>query len=164
MAKSNKQSAKRFTIRSSKGYMIEIVAILILLIPIMLCLVDIAVMVVTAMINDTTCTNIARIASSGEPSEVQERVQAALERSKVDNALISNLRLADGYPKNDDSVSTEPSEVTGPVNGKVTVRIAVDVHPPFLIKHVMQNQSCTMHAEQTFPYTYIRKGTSEVPN
>jgi len=150
--------------RNANGSLIELMAALIVIIPIVLCLFDIGVMVITAMVNDSTCRSVARLASAGEPTDVQQRVEAALKRAEVHNAVLTNLRLVEGYPRNDDQVVMAKGAVTGPVNGKVTVRIAVDVHPPFLIKHVMQQQTITMHSEQTFPYTYVRKGSSELPN
>lgn len=165
MVRSNSwQSSANRQHRNANGSLIELMAALIVIIPIVLCLFDIGVMVITAMVNDSTCRSVARLASAGEPKDVQKRVEAALKRAEVHNAVLTNMRLEAGYPRNDDEVVMEEGAVTGPVNGKVTVRIAVDVHPPFLISHVMQQQSITMHSEQTFPYTYVRKGSSEIPN
>lgn len=158
------QQRKQSNFRNSHGYTLEMFAGIIVLIPILLCLFDIGVMLVTAQMNDTTCRNVARIASSGEPQDVQTRVEAAIKQAQVNNSLVTNLRLDQGYPLNDANVSLTRGAGTEPVNGKVTVRIAVDVHPPFLISHVMQHQAITMHAEQTYPYTYVRHGSSELPN
>ncbi len=165
MTRSNSwQQRKSLNLRNSHGSAIEMVAAIVVIIPILLCLFDIGVMLVTAQVNDSTCRNIARIASSGEPQDVRTRVEAAIDRAKVNNSIMTNLRLDSGYPMNDALVALNKGAVTGPVNGKVTVRIAVDVHPPFLISHVMQDQAITMHAEQTYPYTYVRQGSDELPN
>jgi hypothetical protein len=157
-------SAKRRNSRNIQGSFIELGAALIVIIPIILCLFDIAILITTAVMSDSLCRNAARIASSGEPSDVHSRVQAALDQAKVQNPIVSNLRLAAGYPVNDNNVSLVQTGVTGPVNGTVTVKIAVDVHPPFLISHVLPNQVITMNAQQTFPYTFIRKNANEDPN
>lgn len=151
--------SKTKKVRSSRGTAIELTLGITLLIPILLMFIDCGFLVLGATLNDSICRNAARAASSGDPADADRRIESVLARSRSQNGPIRNVRVAAGYPINEGVNNNN----IGPVGGQITVRTTMDVQLPAPIQFINISQ-VTLSAQQTFPYTFVRRGTEPNPN
>jgi hypothetical protein len=141
---------------------IELVAGLMILIPIVLSLIDIAVFVMGVSLNDSVCRDATRAAASGPPDKIahgqpKQRAEMVVKRSyKTEGAI----RLSPDVDIRENIREPLPSEpYGGPVDGEVTVSTTVNVHPPFLVSVFCGSSGITFKSEQTFPYTWVMPST-----
>ncbi|HNA74249.1 MAG TPA: hypothetical protein PKW73_12970, partial [Candidatus Obscuribacter sp.] len=104
---------------------------LIILVPIVLVLFDLAVIVLGVQINDSTCREAARVASIGDPTDCDKRARAVVARANAQgSSMLSNFQMFSC------TSTVTPAQVNamklnfgGPVSGTVTVVTRVDIHP-----------------------------------
>lgn len=151
------RTAKRNNLGQS---IIELVVGLIVAVPVLLILVDCAVLVNGAQLGDVSCQDAARIAASGDPNSCKQRVDVYM--GKVNSRLkgmVSNFEL------DNQGIETSPANVGpeiqmlkeygGLVRGTVTVRTTIDVSP-FFVKIVYNGKKpLVLRSQHTFPFTYI---------
>jgi hypothetical protein len=152
---------------------VELCVGLMVLVPIVLLVFDLAVIVMAVQVNDSTCREAARVAASGNlgdlgppkslplnGSDIYKRADAVVKRANTQSAgILSNFKLQ--------SVTTTPPEASiaatitslgvtgGPVSGTVTVVTTVEVRP-FLVKYAYSGGApLVFQSAQSFPFTFV---------
>ena len=142
---------------------VEMIAGLVVLIPIILTLFDLGCIISGVLVNDTVCRDIARAVSESDPASAKQRAeQLVVQANKKSGSVVSQYSLV-GDPQNADLVVPAP-EVGGLVKGTVTVRTRVEIRPPFLVGVVYGGQGLNFDSQQTFPYTFSMPAKGEDPN
>jgi len=137
----------------------------IVLIPIVLVLFDLAVIVLGVQTNDATCRDAARAAASGDPQNATARAQAIVSRANARShgQIVSNFAMVGGANVNIINQPTPQMEQTtgtmvnpgGPITGTVTVTTKVEIRP-FVVQIVYTGQSpLIFQSRQTFPISYV---------
>ncbi|HMY03648.1 MAG TPA: hypothetical protein PKA48_09850 [Candidatus Obscuribacter sp.] len=156
-------SSNRFRPRGQSS--VELVAGLIILVPIVLVLFDLAVIVLGVQINDSTCREAARVASIGDPTDCDKRARAVVARANAQgSSMLSNFQMFSC------TSTVTPAQVNamklnfgGPVSGTVTVVTRVDIHP-FVVHYAYSGGApITFQATQTYPFTYVVPNTAGGP-
>lgn len=144
---------------------VELCAGLFILVPLVLVLFDLAVIVIGVQVNDQTCRQAARSASSGSPATAYDRAQAIIARANAQgSSMLSRFTLA-GFTLNPASVITDVttpplSIYGGTVSGTVTVETTVEVRP-FIVPYVYSGGApLVFRSSQTFPFTYVVPNTA----
>jgi hypothetical protein len=156
---------------------VELAAGLIVLIPILLALLDLAMIIIAVQVNDTVCRDAARAASSGRPADftssmgvqkanAMERAQGVVKRAKASSGgYIAQLNIipSESGPTFVDPGNPGPDpNFGGAYNGSYHVTTEVTVNVPAYVPKVME-PSYTFRARQEFPITFVEKN-STTPN
>lgn len=155
------QLRKRYRGQSS----VELVCGLIVLIPIVLVLFDLAVIVVGVQINDSTCREAARVASIGDPTDANKRAAAVVARAnKQGSSMLSNFVLVSCTSTvTAAQVTALKASFGGPVSGTVTAVTEVDIKP-FVVQYAYSGGApLKFRATQTYPFTYVVPNTAGGP-
>ncbi len=149
---------KQNNIKRSVGFSsLELVVTTMLFIPLTIFSLDLSIIVFGVQINNDTCKEIARVASSGAPANAQTRATAILnQRSRTTKSFIT-LKLADlrSTVTPDQAKALEP--LGGPIDGSVTAMTEVQVRPLLIDKII--NGPISFRASYTIPYTYVVPNT-----
>lgn len=154
--------AKYRSARSRGQSTVELCAGLIILVPLVLVLFDLAVIVIGVQVNDQTCRQAARAASSGDPATARQRADAIIARANQQgSSMLSNFTL-DQFIFNPGTVLTDTDALRasnggfgGTVSGTITVETTVEIRP-FIVPQVYSGGApLTFRASQTFPFTYL---------
>lgn len=142
---------------------VELCAGLFLLVPLVLVLFDLAVIVIGVQVNDQTCRQAARSASSGNPATAYDRAQAIIARANAQgSSMLSRFTLA-GFSFNPGTVIADANNLVpygGTVSGTVTVQTTVEVRP-FIVPYVYSGGApLVFRSSQTFPFTYVVPNTA----
>ncbi len=153
--------------RKKKGQSLaELGAGMMVFVPVILLLIDCAVIMIGVSTNEALCRDAARAASSGPPGAMSsgnhtvgssglpyKRALAVVKdiynlggMVKVKETLLVNEELHEPLPQVPQG---------GPVIGQVTVETTIDVFPPFLIKIFAENGTYQFKNTQSYPYTYV---------
>lgn len=143
---------------------VELCAGLLILVPLVLVLFDLAVIVIGVQVNDQTCRQAARSASSGDPASAQQRAEAIIARanqqgsSMLSNFTLSNFTLSPSTILADtDALRFTNGGFGGTVSGTVTVQTSVEIRP-FIVPVVYSGGApLVFTASQTFPFTFLVK-------
>lgn len=125
---------------------IELIAGVMVLIPLVLFLVDACIITVCSFKNDSICREACRAAASGDPKSCESNAKAEVE--KANTGGFATYSLTSATAKN---VET-PASGHGLVSGSVTVNTSAMVHAPFVIGLIVPNFK--LDTEQSFPITY----------
>lgn len=145
--------------------LIEVTVGIIVLVPVVICLIDLAVILLGVQTNDANCRNAARAAASGDPSEATFRAQTVMARSSMqaNPPLISGSKLSTTVDvKVISQPITEPDIATGkqispggPITGTATVTSEVQIRP-FVVHMVYGGKlPLTFTSKQSFPISYV---------
>lgn len=150
-------------LRGNSGqHSFELVAGLLVLVPVVLYTIDYAVVLYAGAMNDNCCTAAARAAASGPPtyytnsggSTPTTRAQAVLAKVSQPGGVI---RMQDSVHVAENITQPYPSTGTGgfggPILGNVTVKTQCNVYPPFALPFVPS--SLSLYTSQTFPWTWV---------
>lgn len=151
--------------RRSGQSLIEVTAGLVVLVPVLLVLVDLAVIMYGVQLNDTACHNAAQAAAAGEPAEAQYRVQTVLNQvnSRTAGELVSHFALdapvefkieAAPIPYRDPmtGMTVNPG---GVITGTATVITTVEVRP-FIVYRVYGGRlPLKFSCRQCIPIRYV---------
>jgi hypothetical protein len=160
-------TTRRFTRRQKGQSLFELVAGLMVFVPIILLLIDCAVIMMGVSINDAACHDAARAASSGPPatstSGAEHPVGPASSPYKRALTVVKDVYSAGGLVRISHSLSVRealsdpvPQVPTGgPVIGQVTVQTTASVSPPFLLRVFVENGVFEFKNTQRYPYTYV---------
>ena len=133
--------------KASRGQStVEMIAGVMVIIPLILFLVDASIITVCSFKNDSLCREACRAAASSDPKDCQQIAGREIEKANTGgfakyslvNAKASNVEV--------------PASGHGLVSGSVSVRTAGLVHAPFVIGLVVPNFK--VESEQSFPITY----------
>lgn len=134
---------------------IELIAGLIVLIPVVLVLFDLSAIAIAVQANDSACREAARAAALGPPPEFNSRAQVILTKAnqKSYGSMVSNFQMvslsSNAFP------STIPKGFSGPITGTITVKTQVDIKP-FIVQWAYAGQSpLQMRSIQTYPISYV---------
>lgn len=135
---------------------IEVIAGILVLIPIALFAIDGVTLFMGASLNSQVCRDAARAAANGPPTVMsptltpRQRAEAVVRRTQKNEGAV---RLQPDVVCRESVTRVPTPPWGGIVEGTVTVTTAVDVYPPFLLKCTMPR--VTLRNEQTFPFTYV---------
>lgn len=139
---------------------VELCVGLICLIPIILVLIDLAIIVIAQQLNDTLCRDAARIAAGGAPELIATRAQRVLDEGfKGGEGYITSITLvsaAANIPAGGDPGIT--SIYGGPIQGTVSVETDMLVKIPASVPPLPQ--TVNLHSKNVFPITFNRPNTS----
>ncbi|MDX2107608.1 MAG: hypothetical protein SFY67_14500 [Candidatus Melainabacteria bacterium] len=150
--------------RSKKAQsLVELCVGLLVLVPIILIFFDLAVIVIGVQVNDQTCKQAARAASSGDPVSANQRAQAIVARANQQgSSMLSNFTLT-GTTFNPATLIADRNALNpygGTVSGTVTVSTTVDIRP-FLVPYVYSGGApLTFRSAQTYPFTFVVPNTA----
>lgn len=149
--------------RNRRGQsIVELVAGVILIVPVVLLLIDLAALVLGVTSNDNLCREAARVASAGDPDQANQRAQQVVAQANATKGGIIAQYVLDRAQAN--VIGTRPDGTTGGVvQGNVEVETTVVVAPPFLLNAVNNRQAFQFKTHQAFPITFYVKQTVQ-PN
>jgi hypothetical protein len=143
--------------RASGVSTIELVIGLIIAVPVILLLVDLALVVFAVQVNDSTAREAARVAASGDPQFAQQRASMIIDKANAGSSgIISNFKLVSVTFSPTDLLADEARLVPlgGTINGTVSIKTQVDVKP-FAVEFAYSAKSPLQFvSQQTFPFTY----------
>lgn len=144
--------------------MIELCAGLIILVPIIMGLVDLAFIIASMQINDAACRDAARAAAAGPPDQAFQRASGVAAASNRTSGYIIGPTI------NQSDVSTNPAQIPppgpfgGPYQGTVRVKSHVFLNMPVPLPFVPQTMNrMEFVAQQEFPITYVAPNTATIP-
>lgn len=157
--------------RNSGSSAVELVAGIIVLIPVFFFILDVGVCIMAAMTNDTICREAARAAAGGRPENFSNGSGAALNKDSLDRAkqlvknsktggYISKLKLIEENShtywtgEKDPSVPRPDKQGGGPWGGQYWVTTEVVVSLPASVPNILPS-SCTFQSRQAFPMTKV---------
>jgi hypothetical protein len=145
--------------------LIEVTVGIVVLIPAILVLLDLAMILYGVQLNESTCRNAVRAAASGDPEESKYRAQAVIDRvnERTYGHLVSEYKLVmpvetkivNQPAMEKDPDSGRPVCTGGPITGFIGITTEVEIKP-FIVHLVYGGQSpLKFRARQTFPISYI---------
>jgi len=135
--------------------MIEMCAGLIILLPVIFTVFDLAVIVMALQTNDSACREAARLAATGDPLLANDRASAAVARANENNSqLANNFSLVSCILSVPKAQLTALSASGGQANGSVTVITQVDIYP-FIVHWAYGGvKPLQFGSQETFPFSY----------
>jgi hypothetical protein len=156
-------AALRATRRKPGQSLVELCCGLLVLIPLVLVLFDLAVIVIGVQVNDQTCRQCARAAASGDPNTAMQRVEAIISRANQQgSSMLSNFQLntLTFNPPTTPADATALIPYGGTLSGTVTVALTVNI-TPFIVPYVYSGGApLTFQSVQTYPFTYVVPNTA----
>lgn len=125
---------------------VELIAGVIVIIPLVLFLIDASIITVCSFKNDSICREACRAAASVDPKDCESSAKA--EVAKANTGGFAQYSLVSAKANNVEV----PATGHGLVSGNVSVRTAGIVHAPFVIGLVVP--TFKVESEQSFPITY----------
>jgi len=150
--------------RANSGQsIVELVAGLIALIPVIMALLDIAVVYSGISLNDSICRDAARVAAAGDPTNTTQMMNRATQ-------VIKNVYKPGGYvvlnttPKQviiDPSIPfVAPNPTTGGTyNGNILVQTEVTVNLPASVPNITPSQ-LVFDSQASYPITFVAQPAS----
>lgn len=159
----NKVSKRTFRGQS----LAELAAGMLVFVPIILLLIDTAVIMIGVSSNEAVCRDAARAAASGPCAEMLAGPERSVGPSgtpyKRAVAIVKEVYLLGGLVKVRQNpvvkeLLKEPlpgSARGGPLIGQVSVQTTCEVYPPFLIRAFVEHGVYLFKNTQIYPYTYV---------
>ena len=148
-------SRSRHSHRSRGVSMIELCVGLIVLLPVIFTVFDLAVIVIALSTNDGACREAARLAATGDPLLANQRAGAAVARANETNSqLANNYALVSCVLSVPNAQLLSLAATGGQAAGSVTVTTQVDIYP-FIVHWAYAGIKPLQFASQeTFPFAY----------
>jgi hypothetical protein len=158
-----RESAKR---RARGQGLVELCAGLVVGIPIVLATMDLGIICLAALINDSVCQQSARAAASGPPAGDQpgpshsvasnetpyQRTLSVIKRQVPTRMPIK----VDENPVLVETIRDFPTpDMGGAVDGEITVATKVTVLPPFVLGNFFSPSGVSLRSSHTVPITYV---------
>ena len=158
--------------RSNGQSLLELSVGLTVAVPIMLLLIDCAMIALGAGTNDAVCRDAARAAASGPPGQLiasanrtvpgaeppNQRAVAVIKRVYQSNLPMKLRETVNVVESVNGPVPAAP--LGGPVSGKVAVQTTVDIYPPFLVGAYLGAGGLEFKSRHSYPYTYVVPNTT----
>ncbi len=154
--------------RKSKGQSLaELGAGMMVFVPVILLLIDCAVIMLGVSANEAACRDAARAASSGPPAALSASAMHTVGPGSMPYkralSVVKDIYAPAGMVKIKDQLTVKEglknplplAPEGGPVIGQVSVETTVEVYPPFLIRVFAENGTYTFKNTQSYPYTYV---------
>ena len=150
--------------RASAASIAELGAALIVVIPIVLILIDTAMLAIGVSINDSCCRDAARAAAAGPPAEATTGERNAGPGSEpykraldvVKNVWVTNLpmKVKDELKVREKIQDYPLAELGGAMDGEVGVETTIEVNPPCLVGAIV-GHSISFKSFHSVNYTYV---------
>ena|SRR5579883_250855 len=155
---------------ASGVHLVELLAGLIVLVPLVLYGIDYACLLYAGQLNATGCAGACRSAANGPPACYTSDRNTPSARAK---AFLSRMHSAGGiivmkktvgcvesvqppYPPTAGGSESKTTYYGGSVTGQVTIKTRCDVFPPFALPFVTKH--ATLYATQSYPITWVMPG------
>ncbi len=150
--------------RKAGQSMIELCAGLIILVPIILGLVDLAFLIAAMQVNDAACRDAARAAAAGPPTEAFQRASGVAQATNRTQGYIKGPTVTQSDVTTNPASIADPGPFGGPYQGTVRVKTHVQLTMPVPIPFIPQTtQPMEFVAQQEFPITYVKPNTATIP-
>jgi len=144
--------------------MIELCAGLIILVPIIMGLVDLAFIIAAMQINDAACRDAARAAAAGPPAEAHQRASGVAAASSRTAGYIVGPTIAASDVTTNPATVADPGPFGGPYQGTVRVKSHVFLNMPVPLPFVPATvNKMEFVAQQEFPITYVKPNSATIP-
>jgi Flp pilus assembly protein TadG len=136
--------------------MIELCVGLIVLLPVVFTVFDLAVIVVALGTNDEACREAARLAAAGDPLLASQRAGAAVARAneKV-SKMANNFTLVSCVLSVPNSQLLALQGQGGQASGSVTVTTQVDIYPFIVHWAYAGTKPLKFASQETYPFSYM---------
>lgn len=146
--------------------MIELVAALIVFIPVFLAVADLVFIGIGASVNDSVCRLAAEAAAAGPPSTSnapstrqlsagQSGYDIAVSVIKVHQPTKLPAQVSDKPTVSEQLTDVPPPQQGGAVDGEVSVTTTVVVTPPFIIGAFAGKDGLSLSSKHVVPFTYV---------
>ncbi|MBX9771824.1 MAG: hypothetical protein K2X29_10660 [Candidatus Obscuribacterales bacterium] len=143
---------------------IELCAGLIVLVPIIMALVDLAFVIASMQVNDAACRDAARAAAAGPPTEAFQRASGVAAASYRGGGYIKGPTIGSSDVTTNPASIPDPGPFGGPYQGTVRVKSHVELTMPVPIPFVAATMNkIDFVAQQEFPITYVKPNTATIP-
>lgn len=161
--------------RKQTGHnMVELVAGLIVGIPLLLCLIDLAFIAMGAAANDSVCHEASEAAASGPPSTdvAPSTRQLAAGQSGFDRAVsVIKVHQPTSVPAkvseqpvvSEVLIDVPPQDQGGPIDGEISVTTTVTITPPFLVGAYFGESGINLSSKHVAPFTYVVRKVKVTP-
>jgi len=135
--------------------MIELCVGLIVLLPVIFTVFDLAVIVIALSTNDSACREAARLAATGDPLLARKRADAAVARANENNSqLANNFAVVSCVLTVPNAQLVSLAATGGQAVGSVTVTTQVDIYP-FIVHWAYAGiKPLTFASQETYPFSY----------
>lgn len=161
--RSNRKFLKLGPRSGSAQSFIELSIGIVILVPVLLVLLDLAVMIFGVEANDSNCRKAARAAAAGDPSFAQARAETALGNDGRNLGMVTyshlvgtvGVKVLSQPEAEQDIASGKEIFPGGPVIGSTTVSTEIQVRP--IIVHVLYGAKSPMSftSTHTFPISHV---------
>lgn len=135
---------------------VELVTGIIIFVPIVLLLIDVALLAMCSTTNDSVCRESARAAAKVPPDQSEARAQQVIVTANNNAGTVANYQLSScTATQNAYNFIQNPPQQGGIVPGEVTVNTTCQVHPLTILNVIDGGKPITFNATQTFPFTYV---------
>ena len=127
------------------------------MLPIILVLVDLAIITTAIQVNDAACRDAARVAAAGEPLpiNIENRAKQAIKQAYQSGGYITGPNLIEA--KAIDIVAPDAT-YGGPYQGRVSVETEIVVRVPASIPGLTP-ETVKLHSKQEFPVTFVKQNS-----
>ena len=127
---------------------VELIAGIIVLIPIVFIVIDLSIIVMASFKNESICREACRAAASSDPKDCLTPAKAEVDKYNQPGGFATFA--LNGNPQ---TTNVElPSSGHGQVSGTVSLKTTATVHAPFIVGFFVP--TCKLDSEQSFPITY----------
>lgn len=147
---------RRSSSRSGQA-LVELAAGLIVVIPLLLIVIDCAIICIGASLNDSVCRDAARAAASGPPSNLNPGAPTQRAVTVIKHIYYSSMpmKVREAIVIAENVRDVPPQFMGGGVDGDVTLQTTIDIYPPFLVRAIGAKQ-VVLKSKHTVPITYVR--------
>lgn len=155
----DKQKIRKYRLNGQST--IEMIAGVIVIMPVILFLFDLAVVLLSVQVNDAACRDAARAAAAGPPSQLTDRANTIVNNFYKSGGYISKIEvIPNGTQAN---ITATPDPVYGgPYTGTAQVTTKMTINVPVTVKGILPTQ-VQLNAVHSMPITYIAPNTSGAP-
>jgi len=127
------------------------------MLPVILVLVDLAIITTAIQVNDATCRDAARVAAAGEPigTNIQDRAKQVIKEAYQSGGYITGPTLVEAKGI---GIVAPDATYGGPYQGRVSVETEIVVRVPASIPTLTPDK-VTLHSKQEFPVTFVKQNT-----
>lgn len=153
---------------------VELVAGLIVAVPIVLCIIDLGFIAMGASANDNVCREAAQAAAASPPSSTnapstqkltagQSGYDAAVSVIKLHQPTNLPAKVSDQPDVSESLTDVPPKDVGGSVDGDISVTTTVLITPPFLVGAYFGKNGVNLKSTHATPFTYVVPKEAEQP-
>lgn len=149
--------------RTRGASFVELTVGIAFVVPVVLILLDLAIMLIAVEANDANCRQAARAAAGGNPDLAISRAETVVSGCRGNHGMMTGSRLV--YPVEVDvSSRPEPEQDIatgkqifsgGPVQGRTTVSTEIEIRPILIHMFYGGHTPLTFKSTHSFPISYV---------